>query len=113
MRLLIDTEIVNLHPEVHLLGAVKHRRFAVGGRDPRPHFGCANHEHAGTNILRRYGLNGIGQNQRRIGQLLVREVWHNDAPAPSTHAIAVYILYYHIQPITSGAKWYSFPINLR
>src|SRR5947209_19602370 len=63
LTLLINTQVVYLHPEVRLLVALKADGLSVRARYPRANFSGSNHEISRAHVLGRYLFHLVGHNQ--------------------------------------------------
>src|SRR6185437_6614212 len=62
--LVVDSEIIDLHPEIELLIPLELRRSTIGAIHARTNFRGAQYEHAGAYLLRRDLLHYVSKDQR-------------------------------------------------
>ena len=113
VALLIHREIINLHPEVHLLATFEYCRLPVRRSHARAYFCRTDYEHSRADAVGRDRLHVIGYDQRRTRQLVIIECRNNNPAAPRTHAVAVHVLHDNVQFVASRSQRHCFPINFR
>src|ERR1700736_939624 len=113
MGLIVQAEIIYLHPEVYLLVALKTDWLAVRRSDSRTNLGRSNYKIPGSDIFRSHGLHLVGDDQRRGIEPIIGKIRHHKALTPGAFAVPIHILNYDIEPIAPRSKRKSLPIHRR
>src|SRR3974377_295800 len=100
----INSEVIDLHLEVHLLVTFKADWLAVGGGYPGPNLHRPDYEVAGSNVLGGNRLHLVGQNQRGRHEALIPEIRYLQALAPGSLAVAVNVLHDYIEAVVAGPE---------
>src|SRR6202007_162244 len=91
VRLLVYSEIINLHPEIQLgiFVALEGRRLAIRSRNARTNLHGADDKPPGSDRLGGTRFHLVGENQGRGRKLVFGELGDNHAPAPKALAVAI------------------------
>src|SRR5207248_6931192 len=106
-------ETVNLHPEIQLLAALEHDGLAVGWRYTWPHLRGPDHKVPCTDVLGCDRFHLVGNDQGRIRETIIREVWNHYTLAPGANPIPVDVFHDDIKAISSGTQWQRLPVHGR
>src|ERR1700760_1812374 len=112
LRLVVNSKVVNLHPEIQILVALVANWGSRVCRNPRTYMDVSDHARALANIVRTDRINTVRQNKGRSTELFVMIRGHIQALSVDTDVIRViHVLDRDIQSIKPREKRYRLPIN--
>src|SRR5438270_2188857 len=109
--LVVNAQVVHLHPEIHLLVALEAGRLAVGWRHARANLGGSDDEIASAYAFGGDFFHLVRQNQRAGSELIVGEFGNAEWMRPGTDAVAFHVFDDQIHFVTAGTQRQRLPVH--
>src|SRR5246127_3275347 len=113
VRLLVHSEIIDLHPEIEFLIAValEDSRLAVGGAHARTNLHGTDHKTAAADLRGRNLLHLVGNDEAGGGKFVFGIFRNCDAPAVDALAVAIHIFDSDVKLVVAGTERHGLPVD--